>query len=302
MIKIEHLTKKFNSFVALNDISLHVQQNEIYGFIGHNGAGKSTTMNIISGLSKHYEGTCVVNQKDVSTIIKAGDLNIGFLPENPQFYPWMSAFEYLMYIDQSKDKQKIHQLIEWAGLKEHAQRKIKGYSRGMKQRLGMAVALINDPELLIFDEPSSALDPQGRSEILQMMIDLKKRGKTIMFSTHILSDVERICDRVGMIANGEMIFEKSLQDLLMENVKPILEFELSKELHVDHQNMLKNVENVNNLSIKNNVVEVTLKQRRPSSNDLLKTLLELGYEVISFNQKRNSLESLFIERGNNNGR
>lgn len=302
MIKIEHLTKTFNSFVALNDISLHVQQNEIYGFIGHNGAGKSTTMNIISGLSKHYQGTCVVNQKDVSTIIRPGDLNIGFLPENPQFYPWMSAFEYLMYIDQSKDKQKIHQLIEWAGLKEHAQRKIKGYSRGMKQRLGMAVALINDPELLIFDEPSSALDPQGRSEILQMMIDLKKRGKTIMFSTHILSDVERICDRVGMIANGEMVFEKSLQDLLMENIKPIFEFELSKELHVDHQNMLKNVENVNNLSIKNNVVEVTLKQRRPSSNDLLKTLLELGYEVISFNQKRNSLESLFIERGNNNGR
>lgn len=300
MIKIENLTKKFDTFVALNNVNLHVKDNEIYGFIGHNGAGKSTTMNILCGLSKQFEGNVVVNGNDVSTISKPGDLNLGFLPENPQFYPWMSAYEYLMYIDQDKNQIKINELLHWAGLKEHAHRKIRGFSRGMKQRLGMAVALINDPPLLILDEPSSALDPQGRSEILHMMLDLKKRGKTIIFSTHILSDVERICDRVGMIAKGEILFEKSLQELLQENVKPIYEVELTRPLIQSELEQLEKLENIEKLVVTNTLIEVHLHSYDVSSSILLSWFLDHHVDIVSFNQKKNSLEALFIERGLNN--
>lgn len=298
MIEIKNLHKHFGQFHALKGISLNVKENEIYGFIGHNGAGKSTTMNIMAGLSHFEEGSCVIVGQDVTKLDKPGDLNIGFLPENPQFYPWMTAMEYLMYCSKHPNRSKAKEVIEWAGLKQHANRKIKGFSRGMKQRLGLAVALINDPKLIILDEPSSALDPEGRSEVLRLMIELKSMGKTIIFSSHILSDIERICDRIGMIANGEMIFEKSLTSLLHENVKPIYDFEFKNAVSDSLVEQIRGHKDILKADANENMLTVQLIQNELSPKPILEAVLSLDAEIMGFSLRKNNLESLFVKEVN----
>lgn len=298
MIEIKNLNKHFGQFHALKGISLRVKENEIYGFIGHNGAGKSTTMNIMAGLSHFEEGSCIINGQDVKELAKPGDLNVGFLPENPQFYPWMNATEYLLYCSKNPDKQKVKEIIAWAGLEQHASRKIKGFSRGMKQRLGLAVALINDPKLIILDEPSSALDPEGRSEVLRLMVELKNMGKTIIFSSHILSDIERICDRIGMIENGEIIFEKSLVSLLNENVKPIFDIEFKHMISTLQIERLMQHKDILKVEAKDNMLTVQLKQNDLDPKSLLESVLEFDVPILGFNLRKNNLESLFIKEGN----
>jgi ABC-2 type transport system ATP-binding protein len=297
VIEIKNLNKHFGQFHALKGINLNVKENEIYGFIGHNGAGKSTTMNIMAGLSHFEEGMCIINGQDVKKLAKPGDLNIGFLPENPQFYPWMTAIEYLLYCSKNPNKQKVKEIIEWAGLEQHANRKIRGFSRGMKQRLGLAVALINDPKLIILDEPSSALDPEGRSEVLRLMVDLKNMGKTIIFSSHILSDIERICDRIGMIANGEMIFEKTLASLLHDNVKPIFDIEFRHPLITSQLEKLGNHKDILKVETKDNVIMVQLRQNDLDPKNLLETVLGFDVPIVGFNLRKNNLESLFVKEG-----
>lgn len=295
MIEIRNLHKHFKQFHALKGIHLTVNENEIYGFIGHNGAGKSTTMNIMMGLSHVEEGTCFIDGKDVSKLSQPSDLNVGFLPENPQFYPWMSALEYLLYCSKHPDKNKAMETLKWAGLEKSAKRKIKGFSRGMKQRLGLAVATINDPKLIILDEPSSALDPEGRSEVLKLMMQLKEMGKTIIFSSHILSDIERICDRIGMIEQGEMVFEKSLQSLLSENVKPIVDVDISEEISDEIIDQLEQYEDV--LHVTKDFSKLSIQMTSPEfdTKALLEKLLKHNVPVIGFNQRKNNLESLFVK-------
>lgn len=295
MIEIRNLHKHFKQFHALKGIHLTVNENEIYGFIGHNGAGKSTTMNIMMGLSHIEEGTCFIDGKDVTKISQPSELNVGFLPENPQFYPWMSALEYLLYCSKHPDKKRAMETLAWAGLEKAANRKIKGFSRGMKQRLGLAVATINDPKLIILDEPSSALDPEGRSEVLKLMMQLKEMGKTIIFSSHILSDIERICDRIGMIEQGEMVFEKSLQSLLSENVKPIVDVDISEEISDEIIDQLEQYNDILHVTKDYSKLSIQMTSPEFDTKALLEKLLKHNVPVIGFNQRKNNLESLFVK-------
>lgn len=295
MIEIRNLHKHFKQFHALKGIHLTVNENEIYGFIGHNGAGKSTTMNIMMGLSHIEEGTCFIDGKDVTKISQPSELNVGFLPENPQFYPWMSALEYLMYCSKHPDKKRAMETLAWAGLEKAANRKIKGFSRGMKQRLGLAVATINDPKLIILDEPSSALDPEGRSEVLKLMMQLKEMGKTIIFSSHILSDIERICDRIGMIEQGEMVFEKSLSSLLSENVKPIVDVDISEEISDEIIDQLEQYKDILHVTKDYSKLSIQMTSPEFDTKALLEKLLKHNVPVIGFNQRKNNLESLFVK-------
>ena len=295
MIEIRNLHKHFKQFHALKGIHLTVNENEIYGFIGHNGAGKSTTMNIMMGLSHIEEGTCFIDGKDVTKISQPSELNVGFLPENPQFYPWMSALEYLLYCSKHPDKKRAMETLAWAGLEKAANRKIKGFSRGMKQRLGLAVATINDPKLIILDEPSSALDPEGRSEVLKLMMQLKEMGKTIIFSSHILSDIERICDRIGMIEQGEMVFEKSLSSLLSENVKPIVDVDISEEISDEIIDQLEQYNDILHVTKDYSKLSIQMTSPEFDTKALLEKLLKHNVPVIGFNQRKNNLESLFVK-------
>ncbi len=213
LIAVSHLVKQYGPHPVLKDLNLTIYPGEIYGFIGHNGAGKSTTMQLIMGLLKANSGT----------ITRAPHLhatNLGYLPESPEFFPYMSAVQYLRYIGETGGQSKIaiqkrsHELLAMVDLEQKAHHPIGGYSRGMKQRLGLAVALYHNPELLLLDEPSSALDPMGRQAVVKILAQLKAQGKTIFLSTHILDDIERICDRIGVLHGGHLALEGPLSHLL----------------------------------------------------------------------------------------
>lgn len=204
MVKIRNLKKSFKGFPVLRGLNMDINAGDVYGFLGRNGCGKTTTMNII----------CGVLEKDSGEITLGGGnpVTIGYLPESPSIFPYMTAREYLEYIAACAEydgdiAKRASEVLEIVGLREAADRRTKGFSRGMTQRLGMGAAIIKSPELLIFDEPTSALDPQGRSEVIAIIDRLKGMGSTIVLSTHILSDVERVANRIGIV-NGGMIAEE----------------------------------------------------------------------------------------------
>jgi len=229
-ISVRHLTKSFKTLVAVNDLSFEVSKNHVVGFLGPNGAGKTTTLRMLVGLSEPTAGEMSISDVPVIFGNAESNLKVGYLPEAPAFYSWMSGREYLEFIAglfqiPTKAKAaKIDELLELVDLTEAQHRRISGFSGGMKQRLGIAQALVNDPEVLILDEPVSALDPFGRKEVLEA-IERLKENRTVFFSTHILSDVDRICDDVVIIDNGALVVSKPLAELKAEFAAPILEIE-----------------------------------------------------------------------------
>lgn len=200
--------KKFAKISALNNLSLEISEGEVFGFIGPNGAGKSTTIKLIMGLIRPDSGE--INILGCPAVKTDARLQVGYLPENPAFYDFMTAREYLLFIGQlfnmsdQKIKQQTDHVLEIVTLEEAADRPIRGYSKGMVQRLGLATVLLHDPDLYILDEPMSGLDPLGRALVKDIIKDLRHRGKTVFFSTHITSDVELVCDRVGVIMGGRL--------------------------------------------------------------------------------------------------
>jgi len=215
VIQTEHLTRKFGEKIAVSNLNLNVPKGSVYGFLGPNGAGKTTTIRMLLGLAKPTSGSAQVLGLPVA--LGKHYQKIGFLPDVPNFYNWMRGEEFLIFagqlfdIPRSELKKRTAELLEITGLKG-VKTKIGGYSRGMKQRLGLAQALINEPELIFMDEPTSALDPIGRKEMLEAIKVLSNRC-TVFFSTHILSDVERICDRVGILKQGKLVTEETIEDL-----------------------------------------------------------------------------------------
>ena len=217
MLSIRALTKSFREKVVLDELNLSVPEHSIFGFVGKNGAGKTTAMKIALGLLRAESGEVFVNGERVSYGDTKTNRYIGYLPDVPEFYPFMTAREYLRFSSEisdsytSKTSSRIDELLLLVGLSEERDR-ILGYSRGMKQRLGIAAALLNRPKLLICDEPTSALDPVGRKEILDILIRVKEET-TILFSTHILSDVERICTDIALLNNGRADIQGKLADI-----------------------------------------------------------------------------------------
>jgi ABC-2 type transport system ATP-binding protein len=294
MIQVTRLTKQFGAFQALKGLDMKVKAGEIYGFIGQNGAGKTTTMNILAGLSRPAQGECTVNGRDVTKLTHPGDLNIGYLPEDPKFYPWMSAYETLRYLSDGRDGGNIQEILRWTGLSDAQNRRVGGFSRGMKQRLGIGAALIRNPQLLILDEPSSALDPEGRSEVLHLIRDLKGMGKTILFSTHILDDVERVCDTVGMIDNGKMMFEKPLAQLQKECAQPMFDITPASAVRPELLELLEQLPGV--VSLTNYEKTLTIKAADNAvSVSVMRFLAEHEIVIETFSQHRARLEDLFLQ-------
>lgn len=211
LVKIRDLYKKYESYSVLRGLNMNIGRGDVYGFLGRNGCGKSTTMNIITNIIPKDGGEIVIGG--------GAGVKIGYLPESPVIYGYMTAREYLEYIaaccnyDGDIGK-RVDEVLEIVGLTKAADRRAKGYSRGMTQRLGMGAAIIGKPELLLFDEPTSALDPEGRAEVIEIIGRLKSTGCTIVLSTHILSDVERVADHIGIMNNGIIAEEGRLEDVL----------------------------------------------------------------------------------------
>lgn len=219
-IEISGLTKLYKETRALDGVDLVVPEGSVFGFLGPNGAGKTTALRILTGMARPTSGAATVFGHDV--VYAANDMRslIGFLPDVPAYYPWMTAEEYLRFagklfgITGKTLDERVVSLLEMAGL-TRARQRVGGFSRGMKQRLGVAQALINAPRVLMLDEPTSALDPMGRKDVLDMIGAL--RGKTtVFFSTHILTDVERVCDTVAILDHGRVVRQASIADIKRE--------------------------------------------------------------------------------------
>ena len=238
MLELSHVSKRFGTHEVLKDLSFAVPEHAIYGFIGENGAGKTTTMKLVLGLSTCDAGEIFVNGEKVTYGQNKTNRFIGYLPDVPEFYGYMTPKEYLRLcgeitgIDWNHMKKQIPELLEMVGL-EKADKKIQGFSRGMKQRLGIAQALLNQPKLLICDEPTSALDPVGRKEIIDILCAVKDKT-TVLFSTHILSDVERICDEIGFLHQGHLVMQGKLEDVRRMRRKDGFEIEFQKAHDADH--------------------------------------------------------------------
>ena len=217
MLRISGLAKRFGDKEVLRGLDLTVPEHSVFGFIGRNGAGKTTTMKMILGLLKADAGEITVNGERVAYGQTATNRYIGYLPDVPEFYPFMTAAEYLRFcgeitgMKKEENERRGRELLDLVGLGGERHR-IRGYSRGMKQRLGIAQALLNRPKLLICDEPTSALDPVGRKEILELLLAAREQT-TVLFSTHILSDVERICTDVAFLDQGTAGLQGPLADI-----------------------------------------------------------------------------------------
>ncbi|CAM2782743.1 ABC transporter ATP-binding protein [Salinicoccus roseus] len=229
ILKIEGLKKTFNDKTVIEDLNLEVAENEIYGFIGSNGAGKTTTMKMVLGLLKSDGGEIYVCGEKVRFGDTPTNRHVGYLPDVPEFYTYMNAEEYLKLcaditrMGKAEQRERIDALLKLVGLRGEKAR-IRNYSRGMKQRLGIAQALIHRPKLLICDEPTSALDPKGRMEILKILKEITKET-TVIFSTHILTDVERISDRVGILYEGKIVKEIDLSKESLGEKGIVVEFD-----------------------------------------------------------------------------
>lgn len=205
MVTIRNLKKSYKAFPVLRGLNMDINDGDVYGFLGRNGCGKTTTMNIIANVIPKDEGDITLGNGERK-------IRIGYLPESPTIFGYMTAREYLEYIAacvnyEGDIAKRTEEVLEIVGLRDAADRRSKGFSRGMTQRLGMGAAIYRNPDLLIFDEPTSALDPQGRVEVISIINRLKAMGSTIVLSTHILSDVERVANRIG-IMNGGVLAEE----------------------------------------------------------------------------------------------
>lgn len=233
-VTINHLKKSFGSKSILNDVSFSVPQGSIFGFVGENGAGKTTTMKIILGLLESDQGEVIVNGQQVRYGRSLTNRFIGYLPDVPAFYPYMTARQYLQLtaaisgMAHTQIDRRISSVLNTVQLKDDLT-KIRGYSRGMKQRLGMAVAMLNQPQILICDEPTSALDPLGRKAFLDILASL--RGQTtVIFSSHILSDIERVCDRVAILHDGHIQLSGKIKALTQTHFSKTFQIEFADSI------------------------------------------------------------------------
>lgn len=223
-IDINHLTKDFPlgfghlKLRAVDDLTLQIPENQVFGLLGPNGSGKSTTIKVILGLLNPTRGHCEIFGVPSHRVTSRRD--VGFLPEAPYFYRYLTGFEMVKFFARICGVEKkilidrCHEVIEWVGLKEAANRRVGTYSKGMLQRIGLAQALVHNPRLVILDEPTAGVDPVGSAEISALVLKLKEQGKTILLCSHLLAQVENICDRVAILNRGKLIEEGDLRDLV----------------------------------------------------------------------------------------
>lgn len=292
-IETIHLRKTFGSKVAVSDLTLTVAQGEVFGFLGPNGAGKTTSVKMLLGLIAPTGGE--MSLLGASARDHRIRQRVGFLPEHFRFHDWLTASEFLQlhaalyHMPDVVIRQRIPALLELVGLTPHARQKLRNYSKGMLQRIGLAQALLNEPDLVILDEPTSGLDPVGRRLVRDIIRDLKQRGATVFLNSHLLSEVEITCDRVAFIKHGEVLQISSLQTLV------------EGELTVQVRAHPLNPQVVAGLSrwsqnIRNDGDHLTLTL--PGEADLPavnRYLVEQGVDVYALQPQRVSLEDLFIQ-------
>jgi ABC-2 type transport system ATP-binding protein len=299
MLNVENLVKDYTTgFLrkkvrVLKGVSFSVSRGEIFGFVGPNGAGKTTTFKVILGFVSLTSGRVEIMGKPLGSVdIKK---QIGYLPENPYFYDYLTGEELLRYMGElhglngGRLSKRVDELLEKVKMSHTKRVQLRKYSKGMLQRIGVAQSLINDPDFLILDEPMSGLDPMGQREIRELILEQKKKGKTILLSSHILSDVEALCDRVGVIISGRIVKTGELGGLF-------------EEIHTDYEMLLKSADEkiTDDFSDLRVTVEkragfIVLKFDEDIKAKVLEVVSRSQADIVSLHPLRKSLEGLFVE-------
>ena len=303
MIKLEKITKWYSKgFIPkkveiLKGVTLTVNKGDVFGYLGPNGAGKTTTIKILLNLLKSDKGSAQINGIDVTN--PKSRQSVGYLPEQPCYYDYLTGKEFLDYcgslfrIQKQSLQKKIDELLEKVGLENARNTHLRKYSRGMLQRIGIAQALINDPEVLILDEPLSGLDPHGRKDVLDIIIEQKNKGNTIFFSSHILADAESLCDKIGIINEGVLIAEGDIDTVLdRESVSAGVEIVYTTDLTGINEEFGK-FGNIDKLQ--ENKYRLTMEDKY-HVNDILEKLISSGAEILSVNRHRFTLEELYLKK------
>ncbi|PEJ78775.1 ABC transporter ATP-binding protein [Bacillus wiedmannii] len=294
-LEIRNVTKSFKGKIAVNTFSMELQSGECVGLIGPNGAGKSTLIKVISDIINPDVGEVLLNGIKISKMKR----EIGYLPQYPNFFHWMTARETLMFMGQLSGMKKealsksIPKILEKVGLSGEEDSKVSTFSGGMKQRLGIAQALLHKPALIVMDEPVSALDPIGRREVLNLIEEIKK-DTTILLSTHILSDAEEICERFVMIKDGTKIEDTTITELLHRNSenKLIIEITAKDREWID---VVKNLPYVKDVEVIGLKVKVKVESIKINKNMLLQTALEHKVDIVKFEINNDTLEEIFLK-------
>src|SRR3989454_851293 len=301
-LRIEGLTKEFRlglgrkRVVALDHLDLEVEQGEIFGFLGHNGAGKTTTIKLLLGLLFPTAGRAWILGRPIEDV--SVKQHVGFLPEAPYFYEYLTAEEFLTFygqlfgLDPASLVKRVGELLEMVGLADAHRLPLRKFSKGMLQRIGLAQALINDPALVILDEPMSGLDPIGRRDVRDIILGLKGEGKTVFFSTHILPDVEMICDRVGILVKGRLRAVGTVHELV--GTSAVKSVEIVVEGMTDAG--IQEAERQGGKVLRRGA-QVLLRLDDPSRVDSLAELvLRSGGRLVSLVPHKRMLEDLFLEQ------
>jgi ABC-2 type transport system ATP-binding protein len=302
-IRCEGLSKTFGDVQALKDLNLSVPEGSIFGFLGRNGAGKTTTIRLLTGLAHPSAGSAWIAGVETTNGDSIAREKFGYLPQDPAFYNWMTPVEYLDYVlslfsvPYPDRKKQIEQVLARVDLLKASKRRIGGFSGGMKQRLGIAQALVHNPPVLMLDEPTSSLDPAGRYELLDLMENLRGEA-TIFFSTHILSDVERICDRIGVIHEGVLLFETGRQELMQryETNAVVLEFDsVSLPIPGAFITKLRSEPWVNTLQDEKTSLRLSVSDIEEAKKTILKLVVENDLRLNRYEWVRPSLEEIFLQ-------
>lgn len=293
ILETNNLTKKYNKFMAVENVNIHIKKGDIYGFIGKNGAGKSTCMKIFSGLIHHTSGTISLKGLKNNEIIKNNAFRyVGSLIESPGLYPSMSAYDnlkLLSYVSDGITDKRINEVLDIVGL-ENTPKKSKGFSLGMKQRLGIAIALLNNPELLILDEPINGLDPQGIVEIRNIIERLShEKGMTIMISSHILDELEKVATTIGIIHKGKLLNEFDIAEFGNRN-KPIIEL-VTPNMEAAISFISKDLK-CNYILDENNMIIV--KDYNIPFGDIINKLVKNKIYISNICEKRQTLEQYYL--------
>lgn len=303
VINTEGLSKSFGAVHALKSLDLRVPQKSIFAFLGPNGAGKTTTIKLLLGLIKPTGGGGQIFGMDIlheSVDIRA---NIGYLPQDTRFYEHMTARQTLEYTarffyagPQSMIDKRVNEMIELVGLEGKADRPIKGFSGGERQRLGIAQAEVNHPDLLILDEPAASLDPQGRRDVLEVMSRIRKYA-TIFYCTHILDDVQRVSDQVAIVNQGELVTQSSIEELLAGTGDTIYTVTLAGDAqrayaHIRQQPWISGIE----VSQEGDQIiwQVSVTDEAIAKDQLMSLLVSSGLKISNFGRKEQNLEDIFI--------
>ena len=293
-IEVNNISKSYGSQKALNEVSFSIQKGEIVGFLGPNGAGKSTLMKILTTYIATDEGSATVNGFDVNSQAKAVQQSIGYLPEHNPLYLDLFVREYLAFnADVYKvAKSRIEEVIQLTGLSNESHKKIGQLSKGYRQRVGLANALLHNPDVLILDEPTTGLDPNQLVEIRNVIKNVGK-DKTVFLSTHIMQEVEAICDRVIIIDKGKIVADKKLDNLISTEKEQVIEVEFD---HKIEEELIAKIENLTSYkNTQDNIWELTFtadKDMRPAVFDFANAN---GLKTLQLNQKNKNLETVFRE-------